>query len=154
MNSQMYIKALEEGASFLKCAKGLEHHADVLMYLRDSFVSKTDEKEINGKFLALARKIRDEIFYCYGFGGAITVSLPTDGDWVNWIADEFYKLEKNYADRLSEFVGVNSVLISLLNDCAEVLRTIDPDDSDEADRLNNLPEVISLNKTYNPSIKG
>jgi hypothetical protein len=38
--------------------------------------------------------------------------------------------------------GERGVLMGLLTDCAAVLRTIDPDDSDEAERLTDLLGAI------------
>lgn len=38
--------------------------------------------------------------------------------------------------------GERAVLLGLLTDCAAVLRTIDPDDSDEAEKLRELLAAI------------
>ena len=43
---------------------------------------------------------------------------------------------------IEELRGENAVLLGLLTDCAAVLRTIDPDDSDEADKLADLLGAI------------
>lgn len=43
------------------------------------------------------------------------------------------------------WIGIDqehAVLLGLLTDCAAVLRTIDPDDSDEAERLADLLDAI------------
>jgi hypothetical protein len=45
--------------------------------------------------------------------------------------------------------GEHAVLLGLLTDCAAVLRTIDPDDSDEADKLADL--LIAIDRAQAPS---
>lgn len=45
--------------------------------------------------------------------------------------------------------GEHAVLLGLLTDCAAVLRTIDPDDSEEAEKLADL--LGSIDKAQAPS---
>ena len=49
-----------------------------------------------------------------------------------------------------ELASVNAVLLSLLADCAAVLRTIEPDDRDEADNLHAL--LGRIERAMNPNI--
>ena len=54
-----------------------------------------------------AKKLRDQIFLCYGMMGILekngSVSIPRDGDWVKWLADEIYRAAQNsIRDRNSE----------------------------------------------------
>lgn len=46
------------------------------------------------------------------------------------------------AQEIEQLRGENAVLLGLLTDCAAVLRTIDPDDSDEAENLADLLGAI------------
>lgn len=45
--------------------------------------------------------------------------------------------------------GERAVLLGLLTDCAAVLRTIDPDDSDEAEKLTDL--LGAIDRAIEPS---
>lgn len=50
-----------------------------------------------------------------------------------------------YRDARSDILeldGINAVLLGLLTDCASVLRTIDTDDSDESEKLDELLGAI------------
>ncbi len=56
----------------------------------------------------------------------------------------FFELEQSMSDQQT-WIGIDqehAVLLGLLTDCAAVLRTIDPDDSDEAERLADLLDAI------------
>lgn len=60
--------------------------------------------------------------------------------------DAGFKLSGPECDKVDEIGrridGENAVLLGLLTDCAAVLRTIDPDDSDEAEKLADLLGAI------------
>ncbi len=64
---------------------------------------------------------------------------------VNVRLDYLDAVLKHYVAVVTECVdqkGERAVLAGLLRDCAAVLRTIDPDDSDEAERLADLLGAI------------
>ncbi len=61
-----------------------------------------------------AEKLRDQIFLSYGMMGILekngSVSLPRDGDWVKWLADEIYRAGQSSSqdrnmDGAEEFIG-------------------------------------------------
>jgi hypothetical protein len=60
--------------------------------------------------------------------------------------DAGFKLSGPECDKVDEIgrriEGENAVLLGLLTDCAAILRTIDPDDSDEAEKLAGLLGAI------------
>lgn len=61
------------------------------------------------------------------------------------IQDERYRLREQIAIDTAEIHnlrGVNGVLLGLLTDCAAVIRTIEPEDSHEAETLENLLGAI------------
>jgi hypothetical protein len=67
-----------------------------------------------------------------------------------WLLDEMwdagFKLSGPECDKVDEIgrriEGENAVLLGLLTDCAAILRTIDPDDSDDAEKLAGLLGAI------------
>lgn len=64
---------------------------------------------------------------------------------VNVRLDYLDAVLKHYVAAVTELVdqkGERAVLLGLLTDCAAVLRTIDPDDSDEAENLADLLGAI------------
>ena len=65
--------------------------------------------------------------------------------------DAGFKLSGPECDKVDEIgrriEGEHAVLMGLLTDCAAVLRTIDPDDSDEADQLSALLGAIDRAQT-------
>lgn len=53
------------------------------------------------------------------------------------------------ADEHDQYVHLRRVLLGLLTGCAAVLRTIDPDDSDEAEKLADL--LAAIDRAQAPS---
>lgn len=68
------------------------------------------------------------------------------------IEGERYRLQEQIATDTAEIHtlrGESAVLLGLLTDCASVLRTIDPDNSDEAERLADL--LRHIDRAQSPS---
>jgi len=68
-----------------------------------------------------------------------------DDEEIERLRGERYRLQEQIANDTAEIHGLrgeNSVLLSLLADCASVIRTIEPDDSDEGEKLRELLAAI------------
>ena len=64
-----------------------------------------------------------------------------------------FKLNSAECDKVDEIgrriEGEQAVLLGLLTDCAAVLRTVEPDDNDEAEKLHDL--LVAIQKAQEPS---